>query len=401
MRVLLLGLSPFVAAAPALAEDPAWRTSWDGALYAYAAGNTLRDDGILNPANQVARLAQRRDNIEARFNFKVENESLRFTARPIVAAQNARNGFGSQQHNEAYLSQWQARARVGEAWNVLLGREVMNWGAAQMRSPSSPFYFDNARSNPMRELSGMDMVKVAWTPNMQTGVQFAHIVGSGYAAPQDDPWRQSWLAKLDQHFSDGALGVVAVKAPDRGPFVGAHGQLAANDAVLLYGEASSSVLPYALQSPADMALPFEVVTPSPRRNTALLGVSYTRDGGDSFAAEYLHDGHGYDAAQQDAYFQRAATAPGMTLGLAPRLLGQDHLHLVWQSNLMESEGNYRLMFTRHLNDGSSELGGYAERTINTRLGAFVLASVAGGSARQEAARLLTNSIIVGAKVALP
>ncbi|MDD5471796.1 MAG: hypothetical protein PHP05_07775, partial [Sideroxydans sp.] len=116
------------------------------------------------------------------------------------------------------------------------------------------------------------------------------------------------------------------------------------------------------------------------------------------------DGHGYSAAQQESYFARAATSPmlaGLALGLAPRLLGRDYLHLVWQSNLMESEGYWRLMATRNLTDHSGSLSGYGEHTLSTRISAFVVGQYAFGDARQEAGALFTRSLTLGLKVALP
>jgi len=388
----------------AFADESDWLTSWDGTLYAYANTMSLRGDSILNPGNRIARLAQRNDNLEARFNFKAESESIRVTARPIIALRDARNAYGGQTQREAYLSQYQVRVRAADGWNVAAGREVMNWGAAQFRSPSSPFYFDNGRSDPMRELVGMDALKLAWTPDMRSSFNLARIVRSGYGAAQPDMWRDSWLAKLDQRGDEWAYGAVAVNAPNLPTFYGAHGQMALNDAWLLYGEAGSSARPSALQSPANAALPFAVQTPSPRRTTALIGATYTAENGQSLSAEYLHESHGYTAAETASYFTRAAASPllaAQALGLAPRLLGRDYLHLVWQSNLMESDGYWRLMYTHNATDGSSELGAYGETTLTPQLSAFATLAMNRGSARQELSSLFTRSVTLGLKVALP
>jgi hypothetical protein len=256
----------------------------------------------------------------------------------------------------------------------------------------------------MRELVGMDALKLAWTPDMRSSFNLARIVRSGYGATQPDMWRDSWLAKLDRRGDEWAYGAVAVKAPNLPTFYGAHGQMALNDAWLLYGEAGSSARPSALQSPADAALPFAVQTQSPRRTTALIGATYTAENGQSLSAEYLHESHGYTAAESAAYFARVAASPllaAQALGLAPRLLGRDYLHLVWQSNLMESDGYWRVMATRNLTDRGGSLGAYGEHTLSTRISAFALGRVNFGDARQEAASLYTRSLTLGLKVALP
>ncbi|MBI5625809.1 MAG: hypothetical protein HY935_01190 [Nitrosomonadales bacterium] len=399
MRLFVFLLGTFVLTASA--EEPDWNNSWDGMLYGYANSTVLRDDSILNPGNQVAHLSQHSDSAELRLNFKAENETVRLTARSIASTREARNVFGTQQRNEAYLSQWQVRVRAAEAWNIAAGREVMNWGAAQFRSPSSPFYFDNGRSDPLRELAGMDALKLSWTPDMQRSAILARIVSSGYGAAQPDAWRNSWLAKFDQRGDEWAYGLVTAKSPHLPAFYGAHGQRTLSDTLMLYGEASSSARPYALQSPADSALPYTVQAPSSRRTTALAGAAYTFESGTSLAAEYLRDGHGYTAVEERAYFQRATTQIGLPLGLMPRLLGRDYLHLVWQSNMLGEAGYWRMMYTRGFTGGGNELAGYGETVLSAHIIVYALAVLPVGDARQEFSALFQRSVTAGLKIAIP
>jgi hypothetical protein len=401
MRSIALGL--LIVATTASAEESNWNTSWDGTLYGYMNGMTLRTDSVLNPANQIADLAKHTDTGEIRLNIKAESEGARFTARPILTARNQHKTAGATQKSEGYLSQWQLRVRAAEGLNVAVGREVLNWGAAQFRSPSSPFYFDNGRSDPMRELVGMDTVKLTWTPDMQSSFTLARIVGTGRVAASSDEWRNTWLLKADQRGDGYALGFVAAKAALNAAFYGAHGQVSIDDEMLLYAEMGSSEQLAALQSPADVAQAFSVLAASPRRNTVLLGATYTLPDGQSLTAEYLRDNNGYTTAQEAAYFTRAASSPllaGQALAMAPRLLGRDYVHLVWQSNLMESDGYWRMMYTRSLTDGGGELGGYGETTLNERMSVFVTAVVSSGTSRQEASSLFSRSVTVGVKVAL-
>jgi hypothetical protein len=402
LRVKLLLFIPlFFAAACACADESDWKTSWDGTLYGYASSMRVRDDSVLNPYNRIAQLPQRSDTAELRLNFKAENDTVRITARPIGLVRETHNAFGARHGNEGYFSQWQVRVHVADGWNVAAGRDVMNWGAGQFRSPSSPFYFDNGRTDPMRELVGMDVMKLSWTPDMQSSTTLARIVRSGYGAAQPDAWRNSWLAKFDWRADALACGVVAVKAPHLGAFYGAHGQYSLNDELMLYGEFGSSVLPVVLQSPADAAQSYVVQSPSPRSSTTLLGSSYTFEGGTSLNLEYLHDGHGYSKAEEAAYFERATTQYGLPLGLMPRLLGRDYLHAVWQANMMSETGYWRLMYTRNLTDNGNELAAYGETTVSTRVSVYALVVLPVANARQESSALFTRSITAGFKIALP
>jgi hypothetical protein len=69
MRSVILGGMLF--ATTACAEEPHWNTSWDGTLYGYMNGTTLRADSVLNPANQIAGLAKLTDTGEVRMKMKV------------------------------------------------------------------------------------------------------------------------------------------------------------------------------------------------------------------------------------------------------------------------------------------------------------------------------------------
>ena len=372
--------------------------SWDGTLYGYTNHQTLRSDSVLNPANQIARLASDSITLESRFNFKAENEALRLTLRPIILTQDT-NQTGLR---EAYLSQWQLRLRASETWNLAAGREVLNWGAAQFRSPSSPFYFDNGRANPMRELSGVDALKLSWNPDLQHTLTLARINGSGHVA--QNAWRDSWLLKLDQRGGRWSAGMVALKSAQRSKFLAIQGQFSLNDAWLMYGELASCTRTNTLNSSQNSVQPFTISNESARKLTGLAGLAYTLESGQSLNGEYLHDAHGYTAVEERAYFQRAAASlqnAGLALGLAPQLLGRDYLHLVWQTNLLESSRYGRLMLTHSLTDGSDELAGYGEMSVSEHVSAYAQAVLNAGSFRQEFSSLSRNSVTLGLKVALP
>ena len=393
------------AAGGAQAGEEDWRLGWDGTFYGYANSTGVNFDSILNPGNRVAQLPTSGESLELRANFKAESESLRFTGRVIARACELHSDYPTEQCSEAYLSQWQARLRLAEEWSAAVGRDVLNWGPAQFRSPSSPFYFDNGRSDPMRELVGMNSAKLSWTPNMQSTAMLVYIDGPGQGGllPNEwrDIWRDSWLAKFDQRGDGWSASLLAAKAPNLPTFWGGYGQLTVSDAVLLYGEFGSYALASALQSPADSSQPFSVRAVSSRELTTLVGTSYTFEEGQSLAFEYLHNGHGYTDSEEDAFFQRARVMPGMALGLRPQLLGRDYLHLVWQSNMMDERGYWRLMATHSLTDGSNEFSGYGELALTNKISAFALAAVPQGGSKQEFSSLINYSVTLGLKIALP
>jgi hypothetical protein len=384
-------------ALPALAEDAAWRTSGDAALYATAAGATLQTDSVLNPANRYARLDTHAQSAEARLNFKLESDSLRLTLRPIFLAQ-------SDVSNRAYLSQWQLRAPLAETVSLSLGREVMNWGPAQFRSPSSPFYFDNGRANPARELSGVDAAKLAWTPDANRAVSLAYVADSGDQAKTNDAWRNTWLLKGELRGDDWTAGMALAKASGHALFLGAYAQWTLDEAWLLYAEASSSTRDYALISPANPVLPFSLQAESARHGIGLLGAARTFENGHSLSLEYLYNGHGFRRAEANAYFTRAADslpAAAQALVDAPPLLGRNYLNLVWQNNLLEDGDYWRLMWSRNLDDASNEWGAYFDHPINRHLNFYALGVINSGGPRREFAALIERSLSIGLRLALP
>jgi hypothetical protein len=396
--------------ASSIASAQDWRMSAEGTAYAYFNTLQVRNDSVLNPNNLVAKLAERSTIAEGRFNLKAESTSLRFSARPILMAQQDYLGTESKDQSQAYLSQWQARWKASDSVALSGGRELLNWGAAQFRSPSSPFYFNNGRSNPMTELSGMDAVRLAWSPSVNTSVYAARLFGSGQNHAEPDPWRTGWLLKADWRGDETAVGLAVSKSAQQAAFLGAHAQSMFGDEWLLYGELGSSTLNNTLLSPADVNQPFTLTSESARKTNYLLGVAYTFEGGQTLSTEYLHYGHGYTSTEIGTYFARAASAssnlpsamPILAMALsAPPLLGRDYLHLVWQSNLLANTGFSRFMLTRNLSDNSSELSAYTEHTLNPHVTIFAFASLSDGGVQRELSRFYGQLLGAGLKVPLP
>ena len=396
---------------PALADDD-WRSSWDVALHATAGTARLQADSVLNPTNAFARIGEYTSGAEARINFKLESDvrglPVKLSLRPILSSQRSDDGTSSTSDNDAYLSQWQLRTALTETVSLSLGREVMNWGPAQFRSPSSPFYFDNGRANPSRELSGVDAAKLAWSPDANTFLSLAWVreteAASGMNTNAADAWQRTWLAKGELRGDDWTGGLILARAAGRKPFYGAYAQWTPNEAWLLYGEASSATRADALVSPANQLLPFSFQAESARHGIALLGAMRTLENGQSLSLEYLRNDHGYSSAEAAAYFIRAASNPATTaLALInrPPLLGRNYLHLVWQSNQLEDGDYWRAMWSRNHDDAGNEWAGYYDHPLNRHLSLYALGVINNGGPRSEFAALVERSLSIGLRLALP
>lgn len=401
-RLCLLFLS-----ASALADDD-WRSSWDIALHATGGAAHLQTDSVLNPANAFARIGEYTSGAEARINFKLESNvrglPVKLSLRPILSSQRSDDGTSSTSENDAYLSQWQLRAALTDTVSLSLGREVMNWGPAQFRSPSSPFYFDNGRANPSRELSGVNAAKLAWSPDANTFLSLAWVENRGMNTNTADAWQRTWLAKGELRGDDWTGGLILARAAGRKPFYGAYAQWTPNEAWLLYGEASSVTHAEALVSAANPLLPFNLQAESARHSIALLGAARTFENGQSLSLEYLRNDHGYSSAETAAYFSRAAANPAvaaLALINRPPLLGRNYLHLVWQSNQLDDGDYWRAMWSRNLDDTGNEWVGYYDHPINRHLSLYALGVVNSGGQRSEFAALIERSLSIGLRLALP
>jgi hypothetical protein len=294
-----------------------------------------------------------------------------------------------------------------ETLSLSLGREVMNWGPAQFRSPSSPFYFDNGRANPSRELSGVDAAKLAWSPDANTFLSLAWVEDSGAnenATNAADAWQRTWLAKGELRGDDWTGGLILARAAGRKPFFGAYAQWTPDEAWLLYGEASSATRADALVSPSDPLLPFSLEAESARKTIGLLGATRTLENGQSLSLEYLHNSHGFSHAETTAYFSRAASNPAvaaLALVNRPPLLGRNYLHLVWQSNQLEDGDYWRAMWSRNLDDSSNEWAAYNDHPLNRHLSLYALGVINSGGPRRESAALIERSLNIGLRLALP
>ncbi|MDZ7923830.1 MAG: hypothetical protein U5M23_07155 [Marinagarivorans sp.] len=397
----LMGVS-LVSATNTFASD--WNFDSDGTLYGYHIERDINNDSVLNPGNNIAHIHSATETLDFRYNLTAQYKNLRMSARPLIEKSHNNGSVESATMNSAYLGQWQLQLDVLDEWSISVGREVLHWGGGQYRSPSSAFYFDNGRSNPVRELSGVDVVKAVWGPSITTKITAGFVFDAGHGATADDPWQQTLMAKWDQQGETWAGGLLAAKPREGSAFVGSFGQWTISDAWLAYGEASSSRQPFALNSNGDLSVPFSVTENTPREISGLLGIAYTLESGSSLNVEWLHDGAGYAQEESTAYFDRAAMSPlnaGMALRYRPRLLNQNYLHMIWQTNLMDMDRYTRLMVTRNWDSGGTEIAIYTEQSLINQLAFFGMGVLNIDDDRSEFSSLFNHIYMIGLKVTLP
>jgi len=403
-----------LALAAQAAEPDAVKTSGSAELWAYGAAQDRVGPAPLNPDNRVAQLPSLRWTGEARINLRLTTERAEVVLRPLLLVQHP-TGADAPDVDQGYLSQAFARIRLDDALALTAGREVLTWGPGNFRSPSNPLYFDAGRTDPLREVPGVDLVRLTWTHG-PVSVMLAREQDAGHLDRAATPERVT-LGKVDLRGADWQVSGILATPVWGAPFGGAYAQATLGQAWLVYGEIGSGRRQQALEpAAAAFGAPFTALAPSPRETTALLGAAYTLPSGQSVALEGLRDGHGLTGQGEARYFARAAAtaeqylaapasplAPallsglGQGIGQAPALLGRDYLSLLWQSNPQESGQYWRIQWTANVRDRSSQLTGYWEKSLSARFTAFGAVTRNLGGVASEFGNLFRSSLTLGIK----
>lgn len=408
-------LSAALLAGSAFAAEDGFKLSGNMEVWGYASGQQRLEHSPFNPGNRVAKLPSAQLTAEMRFNLRLRNDSTEFVLRPRLLQQHDIGRSGNPDSGDATLSQGFVRQRLGAAWTITAGRELLTWGPGNFRSPSNPIYFDSGKANPLRDISGVDLVRIAHTAGAWSAT-LAQVFSDAHLG--DQPVQEALtLAKADWRGEESLVSVIAATPVHSAPFLGAFAQTALGDAWLLYGEIGNGRRKQALNTNPDPAgAPFLLSQPSPRQTTSLVGASYTLENGQSLALEALHDGHGFRRNDARHYFARAdaiattyLAAPntaqtalqlralGQALGQSPALLGRDYLSLQWQSNPQENEQFWRLTWSANLSDRSQQLTAYYEKNLGPRWSVFSAVNAQRGPAASEANRLLRQTLTLGVK----
>lgn len=383
-------------------------------IRAQGSGWQNRTDSLLNPGNAIAHLPASRFQAEALGQVEGRGQAFDFRVRGVALAQHTNGALNL--GNDAYLSQSFARLRVGSRTTLNAGRLLLTWGPGQLRSPSNPFYFDAGRTQPLRELSGIDAAGVLYSGD-SASMQVARIFHNGHTSGIQGEnfsgnqigsmdFHGTNLLKLDGRGNEWQSSLVLAKKNASPLFVGGYGQWTASDALLLYAEAGSGARLQSLQ-PAS----YRLVAPSPRATTTLLGGSYTLENGETIYGEFLYDGHGYNRDEERAYFSvarqvgaqlpsnpTAAMQLGQALGSAPVLLGRRYASAIWRSNPQESDSFWQGMWTGNLSDYSQSVTFYVEQNLMPRVTMFGSLTKNFGGSDTEFGMLLKGTVLLGVKI---
>jgi len=386
--------------------------------WVYGTAQAPQGAGPLNSADRVARVPQSQALLDTRAQLQGRADSYDFTLRLRSVEQAQRVNGEAGRQKDTYLTQGYVRVRPWDGWTASAGRMLLTWGPAYLRSPSNPFYYDAGRTQPLRELSGIDAASVLYS-GKSWSLQALEVFASGHTSGSQAEnfsgsqtgrarFNQTHLLKFDWRAENWLASAIAADQDSGSAYLGGYAQWTVNQAWMVYAEAGNGRRPGALSPNGDGA-PYTLTQPSSRATTALAGASYTLENGQNVNIEYLYDGHGYSAKGEAAYFDAAARAAvlpapagpmqsGLAVAGAPVLLARNYLGLIWQSNPQENTRYWRLLTTRNLTDHSMQWNAYAEKNLNPHLTLFVNATANSGGGSAEYGSLVKRSINLGAKI---
>jgi hypothetical protein len=351
----------------------------------------LTGHNVLNTGNRLARRPETQSLLDTRVNITAEYGPLNILIQPRIVAQ--KDDAGPQTDPQirrqvstfdksAELTQANARLKLGDH-TVVLGRELMTWGPGNFRSPSNPFYDDSGRTSPLAATPGIDVLR--YTYNMgSTRVHAARVFATDQIRPSID-MRDSRLLKVDYQGENYLLSVNAVQRPGYADFFGGFAQFSPNDAWMLFGE-------FGTKKPVS-------------GKSSVVGAAYTLESGHVLTAEWMHNSGGLTRGEQAAFFRQIEQARtisdalvGATLSQAPQLLGRDYLWLSVQSNPQDTKQYWRAEWSQSMTDNSGSAMLYAEKSLMSRLSAFMALSATTGGAKSDFGAFTKGTLTIGVKL---
>jgi hypothetical protein len=380
-------------------------------------------DSTQNPNNDFLKIPRYLADLDLRPDASLNFRRLDLSLKPRMNLQWTAWEDGTQKGEEDweddwFINEWLCRLRVTDTLFASYGRENLQWGPSYLFSPSNPFFSDNGRTNPKKEVPGMDFARLVWLPNMEWTISL--IMNTNKGRQEFDAWdfQKTYALKLDRMGPSGHAGLILAHQEEESDKIGVFGGWTASDALLLYGDAGFSQGSRVLYPVEDHTIPFgdsmqaKDQESSTWKGSAVLGGAYTFLAGPTLTVEYLYNGVGYDDEQASRYFQLkhkasdAYTSPlwrlsrmtlSQTIDPGLRFLRQNYAMLQYRQNDILDKINLSFSWIQNLDDDSGRLIGNMDCYIGDHIQVFTIGSVNAGDKDTEFRTILDSFIMIGLK----
>ncbi len=408
----------------------------------------MPSDSTQNPNNDFLRIPRYTGNLFLRPDFYLQYRSLRLLAKPRLEAEWLRWEDGSLEGEtdtdvDTFFNEWLASLSLPKNLFVSYGRENLQWGPSFLLSPSNPFFRDNGRANPKREVPGMDFARLIWVPSSNWSFSFIANVDEGrqefisedlelppivasisrgrreFVSREFEP---TYALKADYTTYRKYFSLIAsYQENDRGR-LGGYAGWTVSDALLVYGEGNVSqgtnaLYPDEVATIPPIGFPIIVMGPTEEDETSLealmlIGASYTFEAGPTITAEYIANSAGYNDRESELYYELrrqasqvfslpdpfqslAQLALVQTLDPGLRLLRKNYLMLQYTHTQIRNVFNLVFRYTVNLDDYSSQLISITEMDLSDHAQLFFNGGVNFGPKDTEFTSLVDYAIMFG------
>lgn len=379
-------------------------------------------DSSQNPDNDLLQIPSYLAELGLRLDARVNLNRLELSLKPRADLECAAWEDGIREDetvwtDDWFINEWLARIRVTENLFISYGRENLQWGPSFLFSPSNPFFRDNGRSNPKREVPGMDFARLVWLPGMSWTLSFIANLDKGHQEFPFFEFEKTYAAKLDYLGVGGYAGLIlSHKESDRNR-LGAFGGCTASDALLLYGEGrvekgTDALYPKAADNPFGAVMDAVHDDESSLRGTVLVGGSYTLEIGPTLSVEYVYNSPGYSDGQADAYYRLRKESSnafaltgwvgelsGLTLKQTAdtrlTFLRRNYIMLQYSHNDIWDTLNLMFRWTQNIDDGSGQFISLVDYFLGDHIELFFIGTVNAGGGDTEFVTLLDHQLMIG------
>ena len=403
-----------------------WTALSDGFNYSLRilASGTCQDpaNSSQNPDNDFFQIPRYLSDLELRPDFYLNFRLLEFSAKPRVSLEWRAWEEGDREgetdwDDECFVNEWLARIRVTESLFISYGRENLQWGPSYLFSPSNPFFRDNGRSNPKREVPGMDFTRLVWLPGLSWTISLIANLDEGRQEFLFFEFEKTYALKLDYAGQEAyASMILSNKEHDRNR-LGVFGGWTATDALLLYGEGTiakgtDALYPEKANNPFGASMEAIDDEGSSLKGIVLVGGSYTFEMGPTLTMEYVYNSLGYnDGEAKDYYSLRKdasdafdLTGPigdlskltlSQTADPGLRFLRRNYVMFQYNHNDIRDALNLTFRWTQNIDDGSGQFISIVEYFVGEHTQLFSIGTINSGAGDTEFGSILYYQWMIG------
>ena len=403
-----------------------WEELSDGFEYSVRilASGTCQDpaNSSQNPDNDFFQIPRYLADLELRPDFYLNFRLLELSAKPRVSLEWRGWEEGDREgetdwDDEFFVNEWLARIRMTENLFISYGRENLQWGPSYLFSPSNPFFRDNGRRNPKREVPGMDFARLVWLPAMSWTLSVIANLDKGRQEFQFIEFEKTYALKLDYAGQEAYAGLILSRKEHDRNRLGVFGGWTATDALLLYGEGTiakgtDALYPEKANNPFGASMLAIDDEDSSLKGIVLVGGSYTLEMGPTLTMVYVYNSPGYsDGDAMDYYSLRKNASDAFDL-IGPigdlskltlsqtadpglRFLRRNYVMFQYNHNDIRDVLNLTFRWTQNIDDGSGQFISIVEYFVGEHTQLFSIGTVNSGAGDTEFGSIVNYQWMIG------